>query len=55
MIINNYRAMTHIHDLAQRPLTREDVFLLHRVVTEGTLRPYGGWSATAAGRGSGGR
>jgi Fic family protein len=37
MIVNNYRAMTLIHDMAQRPLTTDDVFELHRVVTEDTL------------------
>jgi Fic family protein len=45
MIINNYRAMTQIHDLAQRSLTEEDVFMLHRLVTEETLE-----DPTAAGR-----
>lgn len=37
MIVNNYRAMTLIHDMAQRPLTTDDVLLLHHVVTEDTL------------------
>ena len=52
MIVNNYRAMTLIHDMAQRPLTTDDVLLLHRVVTEDTLdRSFGGRPAATAGRG----
>lgn len=37
MIVNNYQAMSLIHDLATRPLTVDDVFNLHRVVTRDTL------------------
>jgi Fic family protein len=37
MILNNYRAMALIHEMAQRPLTSDDVLMLHRVVTDGTL------------------
>ena len=37
MILNNYRAMTRLRELAQGPLTTEMVFELHRILTEGTL------------------
>ncbi len=45
MIVNNFRAMNTVHELAGRPLSEADVFLLHRIVTEGTLDDPG-----AAGR-----
>ncbi len=40
MILNNYRTMSHIRELAHQPdllLTPELVFELHRLVTDGTL------------------
>ncbi|MGD0018904.1 MAG: Fic family protein [Candidatus Limnocylindrales bacterium] len=37
MILNNYRAMTRISDVAKHPLTPDLVYELHRILTEGTL------------------
>jgi Fic family protein len=37
MILNNYRAMSRLRDMAQRPLDPEMVFELHGILTEGTL------------------
>jgi Fic family protein len=37
MILNNYRAMTRISEVAARPLTPDLVYELHRILTEGTL------------------
>jgi Fic family protein len=37
MILNNYRAMSMLRGVADRPLTPADVLELHRVVTEATL------------------
>ena len=37
MILNNYRAMTRISEVAKQPLTPELVYELHRILTEGTL------------------
>lgn len=45
MVLNNYRAMSMLRSMAARPLTPDDVFELHRVLTEGTLG-----DPTAAGR-----
>ena len=38
MILNNYHAMERIGEMARRDLTRADVFELHRILVEGTLR-----------------
>jgi len=45
MIFNNYRAMRHIGQVKEEPLSRDLVFELHRLVTENTLDDLG-----AAGR-----
>jgi len=37
MILNNYRAMTELRDLAAEPLTPDVVFRLHRTLTADTL------------------
>jgi Fic family protein len=37
MILNNYRAMTRISEVAKQPLTPDLVYELHRILTEGTL------------------
>jgi Fic family protein len=37
MILNNYVTMRHIIEIKDKPLTKELVFELHRMVTEGTL------------------
>jgi Fic family protein len=37
MILNNYRAMTRISEVAKQRLTPELVYELHRILTEGTL------------------
>ena len=37
MILNNYRAMTRLREMAKSPLTEAMVLELHRTVTEGTL------------------
>ena len=38
MIFNNYRAMERIGDMAQRDLSKADIFEIHRIVMDGTLR-----------------
>ncbi|MEX2175298.1 MAG: Fic family protein [Pirellulaceae bacterium] len=45
MILNNYKAMKRIGQVKDKPLTKELVFELHRIVSEGTLD-----SPNAAGR-----
>src|SRR4029077_17257472 len=45
MILNNYLTMQKIAEWKERPLDRELVFEMHRMVTEGTLD-----DPTAAGR-----
>ena len=45
MILNNYLTMRRIGEVKDEPLTRELVFQIHRLVTDGTLD-----DATAAGR-----
>lgn len=45
MILNNYRAMERIIETRAEPLTRDLIFELHRMVTEGTLK-----DPSAAGR-----
>jgi Fic family protein len=42
MILNNYRAMNRISEVADRPLTSDLVFELHRILTEGTLEEPAG-------------
>ncbi len=37
MILNNYQAMNALHDMSRKPLTPERVFVLHKVLAEGTL------------------
>jgi Fic family protein len=37
MILNNYKAMRRIRELKNKPLTKEVVLELHRIVSEGTL------------------
>lgn len=37
MILNNYRAMLRIQEMAREPLTLDTVLELHRILTEGTL------------------
>ncbi len=37
MILNNYRAMGRLEELAERPLNPEDVLELHRILVDGTL------------------
>jgi Fic family protein len=37
MILNNYRAMTHIRSVVGESLTESQIFALHRIVTRGTL------------------
>lgn len=37
MILNNYRAMTRLRDMAREPLSVDTVLELHRILTEGTL------------------
>lgn len=37
MILNNYRAMQHVREIKDEPLTPERICELHRIVTEGTL------------------
>lgn len=37
MILNNYRAMTRIRELASHPLNLDVILELHRVLTDGTL------------------
>jgi Fic family protein len=37
MIMNNFRAMSRISEVADRPLTPDLVYELHRILTEGTL------------------
>lgn len=37
MIVNNYRAMQHVRQVLDRPLTADLLMELHRIVTEGTL------------------
>jgi Fic family protein len=37
MILNNYRTMQHILELKDQSLTRDMVFEIHRIVTDGTL------------------
>lgn len=37
MILNNYRAMQQLRDMASTPLSLDGVLELHRVLTEGTL------------------
>jgi Fic family protein len=37
MILNNFRAMQHIMKIADRPLTPEGVFEIHRILTANTL------------------
>lgn len=37
MILNNYHAMSRIRQLAERPLTTDVIFELHRILTDGTL------------------
>ncbi len=37
MILNNYRAMRRIIEIKEEPLSRELVFEIHRIVTEGAL------------------
>jgi Fic family protein len=37
MIFNNFLAMKRIEDLKKKPLTREGVLELHRILTDGTL------------------
>ncbi|MFT3784559.1 MAG: Fic family protein [Tepidisphaeraceae bacterium] len=38
MIANNYAAIRHIRTIINEPLTRDRVFALHRLLTEGTLK-----------------
>jgi hypothetical protein len=38
MILNNFLAMKRIGALKERPLTKELVFEIHRIVTEQTLK-----------------
>ena len=45
MILNNYRAMSRLRDMALEPLTRDMILELHRILTDGTLDDPG-----AAGR-----
>jgi Fic family protein len=37
MILNNYRAMTRLREMAQSPLSLDMILELHRIMTEGTL------------------
>lgn len=37
MIVNNYRAMQFIREISDEVLTREMIFEVHRILTEGTL------------------
>ncbi len=37
MILNNYRAMLRIREMARAPLSLEGILELHRILTEGTL------------------
>jgi Fic family protein len=37
MILNNYRAMRRLREMARSPLTLDTVLELHRILTEGTL------------------
>lgn len=37
MILNNYRAMSRLQEMARGPLSREMILELHRILTEGTL------------------
>ena len=37
MILNNYRAMTRLREMAEQPLDLDAVLELHRILTEGTL------------------
>ena len=44
MILNNYIAMREIQELKNEPLTKELVFRIHQIVTEGTLDdPTAAW------------
>jgi Fic family protein len=45
MILNNFRAMSRLRDMALEPLTRDMILELHRILTDGTLDDPG-----AAGR-----
>lgn len=45
MILNNFRAMSSLRDSVDEPLAPDNLFALHRVLTEGTLD-----DTTAAGR-----
>lgn len=38
MIVNNYRAMLHIREIAREPMSIERVLEIHRIITDGTLR-----------------
>ena len=41
MIVNNYLAMRELRRWLDRPLTRETVFEIHRLLTDGTLKDAG--------------
>lgn len=38
MILNNYKAMLRLRDMARAPLTLDGVLELHRILTDGTLK-----------------
>jgi Fic family protein len=42
MILNNYKGMNHVRELAERPLRANDIFDLHRILTDGTLETLDG-------------
>src|SRR5262249_39667268 len=45
MVLNNYQTMQNLRKLKDQPLTKDLVFQMHRLITDGTLK-----DPTAAGR-----